>query len=1410
MKLVKKILTYLPALIFLFSCQNSELDVSLHQENLTGIQKELREVIITAQSEDPAPLTRTETEVEVSGSGTKSFPMYWLPGDKMMVYSAGEASEFTSINTTRTRVAKFKGVISVISGADDGTEKDYVWAIYPSSAAVGYSEPNGNSATAVLTADFPAIQASKAGSYADDIAMTIGRSESLGVYFKSVYSCLYFTFARNDIASITLRGRNNETLAGRVNVTLVNNEPVATPVTGYESKKVTMNAPDGGAFVPGQEYYMVFLPQTFAQGISLTLRRTDGQEGTFELRNQNLKLGRNVFTSLATPDSRIESQANINNGTSTGWHDPVFLETNEIWYKSVDNVEIPYAQGQDATVNQLVANIPPSADNDNWGIMRFAAPVTETDYRGFNGAQSLLSVKLPVTLETINTESFVNCLRLETVEIGPNLKTIKGRAFMSCSGLKNIHIPESVTSIGSLEDKDYLLTPFYQCPSLESFSGKYASSDGRSLVVDGLLLSFAPGGMRDATYFVPSDVQHIGHNAFFQADFSGIVLPEGLITIQDFAFAYNSRLKSVTIPSTVEALYYGAFQRCSGLDRIEIKRADHVLDLRQSDPHSYYSYNVFFETNNCPIYVPNNLLESYTNGEPWDAYGSLCETGNRYFSAQQPNEIWYTTTDGTTLSFTPAQEEQFGIASYSDYGRIIFENDITEIPESFLENNTKLKTISLPDGVKHVMNYAFRYCSNLEDVSFGNQLQKIHAGAFSYCDLQSLVLPEGLTEIQSVSFEGNTSLQSVRFPSSLVLVSSMNAFEGCTSLTSFSGVSGASNPMWSISSDGRCLIDLSVSTYVQGVGRVTSPMLCSFATAGLDGQHYVLPDGITMISNGAMRKCTLKSIQLPATVTKIFDWAFGECTQLTNINIPPSVTYIGAYAFYGCSQLTNTNIPAGVTSLEPYTFYGCENLRQIGMDGAIPPTLGSNVFKNTNDTFVIAIPGAGDGKYHDSVNYPDWYALRDHFRIYQPNNEIWFHLVGDEASHLVFGGTGDFDVNLVDRREIYATRDKLGPLVPIPTELETGNDDEYSIAVYVFDDKITNVPAQAFSTELWNSKLDWLSLPGIVTEIGQGAFAGNSHLLVFPLYADYVLTSIGADAFNGCSSMKYNHNLSTNISVFQPVTTIGDRAFRNCSSMQSFSAPGVTSLGEQAFYSCEGLNHVTLSSLTVVKDETFNRCKALETILTGELSSIGKKAFSSCDALKDVGTNIDDGIIQLPNITSLPEYAFYRCIMVEAIRLPNLTAAYENAFGELGTATSLHELYVPKLARVTGLYVFGGIIMDDLNLPSVTSIPMLTFGYSKIKTIRFGSSLSYFGGNNKTDLVFNSIVELPERHLYFEGTTPPSFGTYAFYTDYNVCEVLLPLTSIHVPAGCKEAYKTALHNANSAYDAYFDVIVEGI
>ena len=197
--------------------------------------------------------------------------------------------------------------------------------------------------------------------------------------------------------------------------------------------------------------------------------------------------------------------------------------------------------------------------------------------------------------------------------------------------------------------------------------------------------------------------------------------------------------------------------------------------------------------------------------------------------------------------------------------------------------------------------------------------------------------------------------------------------------------------------------------------------------------------------------------------------------------------------------------------------------------------------------------------------------------------------------------------------------------------------------------------------------------------------------------------------------------------------------------------------------------------------------------------------------MKDVGTDISDNIIQLPDVTSLSDGAFYKCWNVTDLSMPNLTYAGSSAFHELGYTTTLHTLSVPKLANLgTSDYVFGNIKIDELLLPSIKAIPKLTFGYSSIKDIHFGSSLTTLGSNSSTGNVFNSVKSLPERNLYFEGTTPPTFGSTAFFTDYNVNTVLLPLTSIHVPSGCKEAYKTALHSANAAFDAYFDIIIEDL
>src|SRR5882757_10520205 len=48
------------------------------------------------------------------------------------------------------------------------------------------------------------------------------------------------------------------------------------------------------------------------------------------------------------------------------------------------------------------------------------------------------------------------------------------------------------------------------------------------------------------------------------------------------------------------------------------------------------------------------------------------------------------------------------------------------------------------------------------------------------------------------------------------------------------------------------------------------------------------------------------------SVSKIGDFAFYNCTNVTSITIPTSITSIGTYAFCGCTSLANITIPNSV------------------------------------------------------------------------------------------------------------------------------------------------------------------------------------------------------------------------------------------------------------------------------------------------------------------------------------------------------------------------------------------------------------------------------------------------------------------------------------------------------------------
>ena len=135
-----------------------------------------------------------------------------------------------------------------------------------------------------------------------------------------------------------------------------------------------------------------------------------------------------------------------------------------------------------------------------------------------------------------------------------------------------------------------------------------------------------------------------------------------------------------------------------------------------------------------------------------------------------------------------------------------------------------------------------------------------------------------------------------------------------------------------------------------------------------------IPNSVTIIGGYAFNNClSLTSVTIPNSVTSIGGSAFNRCSSLTSVTIPNSVTSIGGYAFNKCSSLTSVTIPNSVTSIVSYAFYKCPSLTSVTIKAITPPTLGSSAFNDTNNC-PIYVPAESVDAYKTATN---WSAYAD-------------------------------------------------------------------------------------------------------------------------------------------------------------------------------------------------------------------------------------------------------------------------------------------------------------------------------------------------------------------------------------------------------------------------------------------------
>ena len=251
---------------------------------------------------------------------------------------------------------------------------------------------------------------------------------------------------------------------------------------------------------------------------------------------------------------------------------------------------------------------------------------------------------------------------------------------------------------------------------------------------------------------------------------TAVQFPEGITSIDDYAFVEMYSLASVVVPASVTHFGENAFAYNDNLTRFEYLGTEAECEI------NYDGSGMLYQSHNLLYFKGQKDMLSYMDS--YSELDTVIITSGEGFYDFYWSDIRYI--DNFNADDWIVEGEDYGYMYMNPVHTIILPEGLQEIGDFALTNARHLEQITIPAGVTRIGESAFEECRSLESVTFaGKALREIDDWAFYNChSLKTINIPEGVTSIGKAAFFDCAYLKEITLPSSVQTIAD-NAFGQC-------------------------------------------------------------------------------------------------------------------------------------------------------------------------------------------------------------------------------------------------------------------------------------------------------------------------------------------------------------------------------------------------------------------------------------------------------------------------------------------------------------------------------------------------------------------------------------------------------------------------------------------------------